>query len=244
MRPPAIAVLILLAAVVACDWPTTELPGPGGRLGALPAGSTMVAGDRSIGPLTDSVYGTLREITNPLVVLVLDRDRVPIRGVRVVWTAFGGGVVTPIDSVTNAGGEAIAEYTFGAEARSGYGAIASVDGLAGSPIVFNLRAHAATPTRLGIVRGDSLTVAAGEKVVYTVVAKDSYGNPTRGVRVEWAATPAGSTPFFAVTYTGTDGRSEVTRRLGMGAGEQAATATAVELVGSPQVRFTTRTYAP
>lgn len=204
----------------------------------------MVAGNRSIGPLTDSVHGTLRETTNPLIVLVLGPDRVPIRGVRVVWTAFGGGIVSPIDSVTNSGGEAIAEYTFGAQARWGYGAIATVNGLEGSPVVFNLGAHAATPTRLEIVSGDSLAVAVGEKVVYTVVARDSYGNPTRGVRVEWATPAAGGTISSPVTYTGRDGRAEVTRTLGLGAGEQAASATAVELKGSPQVRFTTRAYVP
>ena len=110
--------------------------------------------------------------------------------------------------------------------------------------MFDHAAHSATPTRLDIMKGDSLAVAVGQKVVYTVVARDSYGNPTRGVRVEWAISPAAGSLSSAVTYTGRDGRAEVTRILGGTAGDQPATATAVDLNGSPQVRFTTRAYVP
>jgi hypothetical protein len=214
-----------------------------GGLESAPSSVTLVAGDRSIGPLTDSVYGTLRETTNPLVVLVLDDGGRPLAGVPVMWAAFGGGTVAPIAPVTNAGGESIAEYTFGWEARPGYGAVASVHELAAEPVVFALRAHAATPTRIEKTHGDTLTVPAGGQVVYTVTARDSYGNPTRGVRIVWAVTGGGSVSW-PTTYTGSDGRSEVTRTLGVEPGEQTATAAAPDLRGAPAVTFTTRARSP
>lgn len=232
-----LSLCLLVLAGIGCDAsPRVTDPATG-----LPLGGTMVAGNRSIGPLTDSVMGTLRETTNPLIVLVLDARGVPIRGVPVIWSAFGGGIVSPLDSVTNAGGEAIAEYTFGAQAHSGYGAFATVEGLSGSPIIFLLRAHAATPTRLEITKGDSLVILAGQKVVHTVTVRDSYGNPTRGVRVGWAIASGGGSLSWTESYTGVDGRAEVTRTLGAQPGKQTVVATALELAGAPQVTFTTIT---
>jgi hypothetical protein len=174
---------LVFGLLAACDRPgATALPHGDVAPSATDA-AARVAGTRTMGPLTDSVWGTLRETKNPLVVVVLDSHGIPVRGVAVNWTAFGGGIVSPVSPVTDAGGEAVAEYQFGGEARSGYGARAAVEGLAGSPVVFELSAHAATPTRVEKSRGDTLTAAVGTQVVYTVTARDSYRNPARGVTV-------------------------------------------------------------
>ena len=228
--------MIALPLAVACSH-TDRPTAPSGSVGA-----TLLAGSRSIGPLTDSVLGTLRETGNPLIVLVLDRNGVPVGGVPVTWVAFGGGSVAPVAPETNSGGESIAEYTFGAVARSGYGATASVEGLAGSPVVFELGAHAATPTRIEKTRGDALSALAGTKVVYTVTVRDSYGNPTRGVLVAWTIESGGGTVSRERTYTGRDGRAEVTRTLGAQPGDQRTVATATGLRDAPSVTFITRVY--
>ena len=54
-------------------------------------------------------------------------------------TASGGGSVAAATSVTSTGGEATIEYTFGTEVRGGHGATASVPGLIGSPVVWDLQ---------------------------------------------------------------------------------------------------------
>jgi hypothetical protein len=146
--------------------------------------------------------------------------------------------------VTDAGGESIAEYTFGGEARGGYGAVASIEALGAEPIVFELRAHAATPTQIEKTGGDGLSLPPAAQVVYTVTARDSYGNPTRGVRIEWSVTSGGGSLSRSTTYTGRDGRAEVTRTLGVAPGDQATTATAPALRGAPAVTFTTTARSP
>jgi hypothetical protein len=243
MTKQTLAVLAI-ALLAACDRQAATSPRRDDSAPSSTSAATLVTGTRTLGPLTDSVWGTLRETKNPLVVVVLDSRGIPVRGVAVTWTAFGGGIVSPMSPVTDAGGEVAAEYQFGWEARSGYGATAAVEGLAGSPVVFELSAHAATPTRIEKTRGDTLTVAVGKQVVYTVTARDSYGNPTRGVRIEWTVPPGTGSLSRALTYTGRDGRAEVTRTLGPQLGTQTATATAPGLRSAPNVIFTTYVREP
>jgi plastocyanin len=196
-------------------------------------------GSRSIGPLTDTVLGTLTEFEQPLKVLVLDHLGVPVPGVIVTWTASGGGSVSSPSKATDAGGESIVEYTFGAEARDGYGATASVPGLIGSPVTFEMRAHPATPVALVKTGGDGLVVQAGGQVGHTVNARDSYGNGTQGVAIGWAVAIGGGSVNPANNFTGNGGHAEATRTLGSGIGEQTTTATAAALPGAPVVTFTT-----
>lgn len=198
----------------------------------------VVMGNRSIGPLTDTVLGTLTEFEAPLKVLVLDHNGVPVRGVVVAWTASGGGAVSSASQPTDAGGESIVEYTFGAEARGGYGATAAVPGLIGSPVIFELDAKPAHPVALAKTGGDGLVVQAGGQVVHTVTARDSYGNGTQGVTIDWAAATGGGATAPARNVTGDGGRAEATRTLGAGVGEQTTTATAAALPGAPAVTFT------
>jgi hypothetical protein len=197
----------------------------------------VVIGNRSIGPLTDTVFGTLTEIEQPLVVLVLDQRGVPVPGVRVTWSASGGGSVAPISPVTNAGGESIAEYTFGAIAGPGYGAIASVEGLIGSPITFELSALAATPVSIEKTNGDGLVVQPGAKVVHTITARDAYGNPTRGVAIQWAVAEGGGSIAPPQNFTDRTGTAEATHTLGGVSGRHTVTATAASLPKAPVLTF-------
>jgi plastocyanin len=196
-------------------------------------------GSRTIGPLTDTVLGTMTEFEQPLNVLVTDHLGVPVRHVVVSWTASGGGSIAAGTSVTNAGGEAMIEYTFGAEARGGYGAVAAVPGLIGSPVTWDLSALPGHPVALEKTGGDALVAQAGGQVVHTVTARDGHGNGARGVTIEWAAATGGGSIFPAQNVSSTGGRAEATRTLGPGTGEQTATATAPDLPASPTVTFTT-----
>jgi len=227
----AIAVAIAVSLMLAC----AEAQGPT----ELASPTWGVLGDRSMGPLTDTVLGTMTEIEQPLKVLVVDHNGVPIPGVVVTWTASGGGSVSHSTTVTDAGGEAFVEYTFGREARSGYGATASVPGLSGSPIVWELRAHPGRPVAIERAGGQGLTVPAGEKVVYSLRVRDSYGNGTHGVWIDWAIASGGGSLSWSRNVTGDNGHAEATRTLGVNPGEQTAIASAPDLPGAPRITFTT-----
>ncbi|HKA60212.1 MAG TPA: Ig-like domain-containing protein [Gemmatimonadales bacterium] len=231
----AIALAVAISIALGC----AEAPSPTQSAGGQPVWGVL--GDRSMGPLTDTVLGTMTEIEQPLKVLVLDLNGVPISGVAVTWTASGGGSVSSTTTLTDAGGEAFVEYTFGREARSGYGATASVSGLIGSPIVWDLRAHPARPVALMKVGGDGLAVRAGGQVVHTVMARDSYGNGTHGVWIDWTVESGGGsiTPARNVTVKG--GHAEATRTLGAEVGDQTTIASAPGIPGAPRVTFTTTT---
>jgi plastocyanin len=196
-------------------------------------------GSRTIGPLTDTVLGTMTELEQPLNVLVLDHLGIPVPNVMVSWTASGGGAVSANSSLTNAGGEAMIEYTFGAEARGGYGATAAVPGLIGSPVVWDLQALPGNPVTIEKTGGDSLLAQAGDPVVHTVTARDGHSNGTQGVTIHWAVAAGGGSIFPTQNFAGNGGRAEATRTLGSGLGEQTATAGAPALPGSPVVTFTT-----
>ena len=179
----------------------------------------------------------MTELEQPLNVLVVDHLGVPVRGVVVSWTASGGGSVSAPTSVTDAAGEAMIEYTFGAEARSGYGASAAVAGLIGSPIVWDLKAQPGNPVGLLKSGGDGLVVQVGAQVVHTVTIRDAHGNSTQGVGIEWATAEGGGDMFPTRSFSGTNGTAEATRTLGAGLGDQTVTARAPTLPGSPVVTF-------
>ena len=227
----AIALAVAVSLMLGC----AEAQGP--TESDLPVWGAL--GDRSMGPLGDTVLGTMTEFEQPLKVLVVDPSGVPIPGVVVTWTASGGGSVSHNTTVTDAGGESFVEYTFGREARSGYGATASVPGLIGSPIVWNLRAHPGHPVVLEKSRGDGLTVRAGDRVAHEVLVRDSHGNGTHGVWIDWTIASGDGALSWARNVTVKGGHAEVIRTLGANPGEQTVTASAPDLPGAPRVTFTT-----
>jgi len=201
-------------------------------------GATQM-GSNSIGPAADTVLGTLTEFEQPLIVVVMDQHGVPVQGVSVQWTASGGGSVASPTKLTDAGGQSIMEYTFGAIAGGQYRASAAVPGLIGSPIEFMLNAHPATPVALEKANGDSLVVQVGGQVIHTVKARDSYGNGTQGVTIDWIVVAGGGAIVPAQNITGNGGLAQATRTLGPSTGTQAVTATAGAIIASPSVSFTT-----
>ena len=180
-------------------------------------------------------------LANPLVVQVADAFGNPVPGVDVAWTADGGGSVSSATTTTGADGQTSVTRTLGATAGT-QRALASVDGLAGSPVTFVHTATAGAASGVSIVSGDDQTgpVSTELPIPLVVEVRDGDGNPVPTVAVSWvigsgggSVTPATS-PTDAVgqataawTMGGTPGPNTVSAVVsGIGVAEFSATATA------------------
>lgn len=92
--------ILLAASSLACsdDDPVTPQP--------TPTAIEKIAGDDQVGRVS-------QELPDPLVVRVLDDSGTPVSGVVVVWTAQGGGSVSPESVPTDADGLAAAHRVLG-----------------------------------------------------------------------------------------------------------------------------------
>jgi hypothetical protein len=206
-------------------------------LTALPEnanGITAVSGMDQIGQV-----GTA--LANPLVVQIADAFGNPIPGVDVVWTADGGGSVSSGTTTTGADGQTSVTRTLGATAGT-QTTLASVDGLAGSPVTFMHTATSGAPSGLTIVSGDDQTgpVSTELPLPLVVAIKDGGGNPVPAVAVSWvigsgggsvtlttSTTDAAGQAAAAWTLGGTPGSNTVSAVVsGIGVVEFSATATA------------------
>jgi adhesin/invasin len=180
-------------------------------------------------------------LANPLVVQVADAFGNPIPGVDVVWTADGGGSVSSPTTTTGADGQTSVTRTLGTTAGT-QRALASVDGLAGSPVTFVHTATAGAPSGLSIVSGDDQTgpVSTELPLPLVVALRDGGGNPVPGAAVSWvissgggsvtpstSSTDAAGQAIVAWTLGGTPGPNTVSAVVsGIGVVEFSATATA------------------
>jgi hypothetical protein len=180
-------------------------------------------------------------LANPLVVQVADAFGNPIPGVDVVWTADGGGSVSSPTTTTGADGQTSVTRTLGTTAGT-QRALASVDGLAGSPVTFVHTATAGAPSGLSIVSGDDQTgpVSTELPLPLVVALRDGGGNPVPAAAVSWvigsgggsvtpstSSTDAAGQAIVAWTLGGTPGPNTVSAVVsGIGVVEFSATATA------------------
>jgi hypothetical protein len=180
-------------------------------------------------------------LANPLVVQIADAFGNPIAGVDVAWTADGGGSVSSVTTTTGADGQTSVTRTLGTTAGT-QRTLASVDGLAGSPVAFVHTATAGSASGLSIVSGDDQTgpVSTELPLPLVVVLRDGGGNPVPAVAVSWviglgggSVTPATSSTdsagqaTAAWTMGGTPGDNTVSAVVsGIGVAEFSATATA------------------
>jgi Big-like domain-containing protein/leishmanolysin len=95
-----------------------------------PAAIVKVSGDNQSGR-----QGV--ELSQPLVVQVLDAAGDPLRNVSVLWTLSGGGSVRPENATTDAQGLTSASWTLGTIGVSSVQATLSEPGIAGNPVTFN-----------------------------------------------------------------------------------------------------------
>jgi len=182
-------------------------------------------------------------LANPLVVQVADAFGNPIPGVDVTWTADDGGSVSSPTTTTGADGQTSVTRTLGTTAGTER-TLASVDGLAGSPVTFVHTATAGSASGVTIVSGDDQTgpVSTELPIPLVVAVKDGAGNPVPAVAVSWviglgggSVTPTTSTTdaagqaTAAWTLGGTPGANNNTVSAvvsGIGVVEFSATATA------------------
>lgn len=163
---------------------------------------------------------------NPLVVQVADAFGNPIPGVDVVWTVDGGGSVSSATTTTGADGQTAVIRTLGTTAGT-QRTLASVDGLAGSPVTFVHTATAGAASGVTIVSGDDQVgpVSTELPIPLVVVVKDGGGNPVPAVAVAWVIGLGGGSVTPATSST--DAAGQATAAWTMGATPAPNTVSAV-----------------
>ena len=158
-------------------------------------------------------------------------DTTPVPGAVVAWATSAGSLAIT-SSVTDADGVASADWVLG-EVPGPMTATVTVDGAAGSPLVF----HASALSRItaSLVSGDNQTGTVGQPLGQQLVVKIlGSGVPEAGVLVTWTASDGSIPP----TSVATDGRGLATFSwvLGHVAGEVQGYAT-VDRSETPPITF-------
>jgi adhesin/invasin len=135
-------------------------------------------------------------------VRVVDSNGNGVEGIPIAWTAtFGGGSITPLDT-TNAQGFATAVRILGTVPGAD-SAVATVGGLAGSPVRFAATATVGTPHEIRVSAGGVQSDTVGEAVAIDpqVIVEDRFDNPIQGHSVTFAVTGGGGSvdPVTAIT---------------------------------------------
>jgi hypothetical protein len=156
----------------------------------VPALLARVAGDNQLAPV-----GTA--LPDSLVVRATDAGGNPVQGVRVSWSMNGGGSVSAEANATGADGRAGVVRVLGPVAGQ-QTTIASVAGVAGSPITFAATATSGSAGKLLVVTQPSATARIGTAFSRQpqVQLLDNLSNPVaqpgRAVTVSIAAGPGGA----------------------------------------------------
>jgi hypothetical protein len=181
-------------------------------------GLSLVSGDEQSG-----AAGTTLSV--PLVVEVTDEFGNPIASQPITWTAEGGGSVSEASTTTDALGRTSVLRTLG-PASGSQTTLASSEGLAGSPVVFDHIVTAGSPSGVSVFSGNEQFGAPGttlpDPLVVAVV--DGSGNPVVAAAVTWVVTAGGGSLDPATGTTDDNGRAATTWTLGPGIGANAAQA--------------------
>jgi hypothetical protein len=158
-------------------------------------GISLVTGDQQ----TAAVNAPLAQ---PLVVQVADAFGNPIAGVTVAWTIVGGGSISETSTVTGSDGLTSVTRTLGGTAGP-QSTLASVEGLAGSPVTFVHNATAGSASGVTIVAGNGQSgpVSTELPVALGVQVRDAGSNPVPNVAVAWVIGSGGGsvTPTTSTT---------------------------------------------
>lgn len=184
-------------------------------LTALPEsadGIIAVAGDGQSAPVGSA-------LPQPLVVEVADAFGNPIPDVAVIWTTEGGGSVNAPTTTTGADGRASVQRTLGPAAGL-QSTLATVDGLAGSPVTFVHTATAGSAAGVSIVSGNGQTgpVATELPGAIVVQVRDAANNPVPGVAVAWVTGAGGGSVTPGTSNTDASGQASATWTLGAAPG--------------------------
>jgi hypothetical protein len=178
---------------------------------ALAAGAnriTLVSGNEQSAPAG-------ADLPAPLVVQVTDEFGNPIPNVTIGWTFTGGGSVSAASTLTGADGLTSVTRTLGPTAGQ-QTAVATAEGLAGSPVSFAHTATAGSASRVNIVSGNGQRAAPGAELENPLIVEvlDAANNPVVNVAVEWVVAQGGGTATPASNRTDGQGRASTRWTLG------------------------------
>jgi plastocyanin len=221
-----------------------EAPVPSFRWYAVFASALFVAcgggsdggGGPSVGSVAvnagdDQVAAAGAVLPESLSVIVRDDAGAPLPGVTVTWAVTaGGGTVSPLTYVSDAGGISRTRRTLGPNAGT-QTARATVSGE--TPVTFEAVAQIQGAVNIANATTGLLadTVDAVKAESLTVTVTDQTATPVEGVNVVWASTTG--VVSGGTVATNASGQSKVRFTYGTAAGTQTATATVTGLVGSP-----------
>ena len=200
-------------------------------------GIRAVDGDGQSGPVGST-------LPQPLLVQVTDAFGNPIPDVEVAWTADGGGSVSASTSTTGGDGRTSVERTLGPAAGI-QRTLASVDGLAGSPVTFVHTATAGTAEGVSIVGGDDQTgpVATELPADLVVQVRDAANNPVPDVAVTWVVGTGGGSITPSTSTTDQSGQATAAWTLGPSPGPNTVSAV-VSGIGVAEFSATATAGAP
>jgi large repetitive protein len=203
------------------DFQATALAGSGSTL-------VLVSGDAQSAPVG-------AQLDQQLVVRVVDPLGNPVSGQTVSWSVVGGGSIDPASSVTGDDGQASATRILGPTAGT-QSALATAEGLAGSPVTFTHTAGASTPTTLEYVSGDGQSAPAGFQLPESLVVRlrDANGNGAAGRTVTWVVAPSAGVVDPVNSVTDADGFAVTRWTLGATAGNYTLNAV---FSGLPSIPF-------
>jgi len=168
--------------------------------------------------------------------VLVTRNSLPAPDVTVQWAVPAGNGALPSASTTNADGIALAIWTMPTTIGD-VSATASLSGADGSPVTFTATAVAGPATSFELLAGNNQVVApngtAGEP--FTVILKDTYGNPVSGVTVGWSVFSGFATVSDPSVDTGATGTSSVSVTAGATPGD--VVIRAIPAVALPSVDF-------
>ena len=187
----------------------------------------------------DGQTGTVGQ-TLPFDVVVVVRDATgePVEGERVVFRADDGRTL-PDTAYSRSDGRAAARWTLGTEAGTQrLEARVGRDGVRGSPVALAAAiARPGDPALMAGIAGNGQTGLENQvlPMPLVVVLTDAYNNPVAGVPVSWLVTSGRGTVSGSTVPTGSDGRAQVTWRLGSSSRQQRVSATVDGVPGSPVI---------
>jgi hypothetical protein len=181
-------------------------------------GISAVSGDNQTGPVGS-------KLASPLVVGVADAFGNPIAGVVVTWTVEGGGSTSSSTTSTDQAGLTSVERTLGPTAGT-QRTLASVDGLAGSPVAFVHTATAGAASGVSIVSGNTQTgpVSTELPLPLVVEVRDAQSNLVPGVAVTWVIGTGGGSVTPATSSTDQNGTASAAWTLGSAPGTNTVSA--------------------
>jgi Tol biopolymer transport system component len=175
--PQAVAAFALVLSSLDCN----DSSGPG--VGTTPSKIALVSAINAAG------YGAGTTIPTPIIIRVTDHRGLPVPNVEVFFSADRNGFVNPDPVVSDGAGNAVTQWTLGAQA----GANILVVSVPSVPSIAPLSVTTATvPGQIAdvIIKPPAATIAQGSTLHLEGYAADKYGNPLNGIPITWTSSDA------------------------------------------------------